>query len=303
MATAILHTEFQHKYDLDHAELSFLSVMYYQQRENSYQPVSFTQDHIANLTGLGIYAQRRVRKTLSNRGLMTESRSMRLVEDEGYRTSIVYDIRCRMLDALLAEVADKKAKKDPAQEREKITTTTVNDVKPEQNTMPAVRMHLLWQPEAEELASYLSAYEIDARFATHDVLPEFVDFWSNKDVKFRPVQWQAKFHAQVRKQWDFEIAHLRRNAKINAAADEKADAIAAAKRTQAQTILTKAASSAQRRQATTEELMDRGWIGQYDFGIQALMADDPSRFERRQPTTAELTDTSWADKYDIDFED
>ena len=265
MSTAVLHTAFQHTWNLDHAELSFLSVLYYQQRNNDRQPVSPTQTHIQNMTGVGIYAQRRVRKSLARRGLMTEQRTMQYVEGKGHRTTMVYDIACDRLDALLAEVEARKASKSPSQERESIRNTTAADIKP--STTPPVRMHQEWSPDADALASYLSAYEIDARFAIHDVLPEFVDYWTGTERSLRPVQWQARFHAEVKKQWTFERNRQYNQAKILQASDLKANAIVAVKNNQTRKLMDSLTS--QRRQPTTEELMSLDWVGKYDFGLDS----------------------------------
>ena len=266
MTTAILRTEFQRAYDLDHAELSFLSAMYYQQKNNQNRPVSLTQQHIRNLTGVGIYAQRRVRQSLSRRGLVSERRTMEFVEDQGHRTKLYYDIACRKLDALLADVEARKASKKAQNERQAIQTTTAADIKP--STLKPVRMHQAWQPDAEQLASYLSAYDIDSRFAIYDVLPEFVEYWMNSDKALRPVQWQAKFHAAVRHQWTGDINRRRNQAKVLQAADLKANAIAAVKARQAQKMMT-CHSSQERRQPTTAELTSLDWVGKYDFGLES----------------------------------
>ncbi len=278
MTTALLRTEFQHAYDLDHAELAFLSALYYQQKTNHGHPVSHTQNHIKNLCGVGIYAQRRVRQSLSRRGLMSERRTMELVEDKGHRTKLYYNIACDELDKLLADVEALKQQKDPAEERQAIQTTQVADVTP--SSLPAVRMHAAWRPDADALASYLSAYDIDSRFALYDVLPEFVEFWFGTDASFRPVQWQAKFHAAVRHQWTGDMNRRRNQAKILNAADLKANAIAAVKKQQAARMMTSTRTTLDKltdtswatgikTQPTTEELTSRDWVGKYDFGLDA----------------------------------
>ena len=271
MTTALLRTEFQHAYDLDHAELSFLSALYYQQKNNHGHPVSFTQTHIKNMTGVGIYAQRRVRQSLSCRGLMTERRTMKLVEGKGHRTQLIYNIACDELDKLLADVETLKQQKDPATERQAIQTTQAADVTP--SSLPPVRMHAEWRPDADALASYLAAYDIDTRFALYDVLPEFVEYWIGTDAAFRPVQWQAKFHAAVRHQWTGDMNRRRNQARVLHAADLKANAIAAVKTQQAARMMasTRITDTSWARnvkaQPTIEELTSRDWVGKYDFGL------------------------------------
>lgn len=278
MTTALLRTEFQHAYDLDPAELSFLSALYYQQKNNHGQPVSFTQAHIKNMTGVGMYAQRRVRKTLSGRGLMTERRTMEFVEGKGHRTKLTYTIACDELDRLVADVETLKQKKDPAGERRAIRTTQVADVTP--STIPPVRMHAAWRPDTDALASYLAAYNIDTRFALHDVLPEFVDFWLGTGAAFRPVQWQAKFHATIRHQWAGDMNRRRNQAKILNASDLKANAIAAVKKKQAERMM---AST----RTTLDKLTGKSW----------------ARHVKAQPTIEELTSTDWAGKYDFGLDE
>ena len=184
---------------------------------------------------MGIYAQRRVRSSLADRGLMTESRKMEAVENNGYRTRIYYDIACSKLDKLLVDVEARKAAKDQAEERKKINQTTASQVK--STSIPAVKMNQKWQPDAEALSSYLAAYDIEPRFALYDVLPEFVEYWLSSGCQFRPVEWQAKFHAAVRHQWQGDMNKKYNQSKILQAADLKANAIAAVKAQQAAKLM------------------------------------------------------------------
>ena len=238
MSTVQIHTEFQSAFDLDPAALAFLSAMYYQQKQNDCRPVSLTQNHIENMTGVGIYAQRRVRKTLNGLGLISEKRKVELVDDQGYRTKMYYNIDCQRLDSLLGSVEAKKAGLNPQQEKQKIESATAGDVK--ESAIEPVKMNLEWLPEDEALASYLAAYDIDSRFAVYDVLPEFVEYWVQAGNAFLPVQWQAKFHAAVRHQWQGEMNRQRNQAKVLQASDLKANAIATLKAKEAKALHDKA---------------------------------------------------------------
>lgn len=272
MATVKLHTEFQSNFNLDHGELTFLSALYYQQIENDRNPVSLTQDHITNLTGLGKYSQRRIRKSLAAKKLMADRIVMKLVDDgegKNHRKTIVYTANLTKLDALLAEVEYRASERQSATVEPIDTTTHKPAFKPEL----AVKMNAEWLPDAAQLESYLTAYGIDPRFATHDVLPEFIAFWSNTEFSCLPAKWQTKFHAQVSKQWDFEVKRQHRAAMIHAASDKKAAALVALKEKQTRALMV----------AASEKLNTQHNV-------------------RRQPTTLELMDTSFADKYDFDFD-
>lgn len=310
MATAILHTAFQKAFSLDHAELSFLSVMYYQQKQNGGKPLSFTQEHITNLTGVGIYAQRRVRKSLSDKRLMSERRSMVFVEGQGYRTTMHYNIACKKLDNLLQAVEQHRKTVAPQPESEPEQQEEPQEAPQETPVaacpIPSVRMHLDWQPDSEALAAYLNAYDIESRFAVYDVLPEFVEYWTANGKTARPAQWQARFQTQVRKQWDYELNRRRNQSKIQLAADRKADAIAAAKSSQAQRILdslrTTENKAHERRQPTTEELTNTDWADKYDFDFEDYTV---TRNVKCQPTTEELFSRDWIGAYDfgLDMDD
>ena len=254
--TTIVHTELANTLDLDVAALNFLSAMYYQQAQNGGKPIAPTQNHIRNMTGVSIYAQRRVRKQLAASGLMSEKRIMEAQENDGYRTKIYYDINCQRIDRLLAEVEAKKATKDQQQELDSIKNTKAGDVK--KSSIPAVKMHQDWVPESESLSSYLAAYDIDSRFAIYDVLPEFVEYWLSSGCEFRPVEWQAKFHAAVRHQWQGEMNRKRNQSKVMQASDLKANAIAALKAKEAKALMDRAANISTPR-TTFEKLTDRSW--------------------------------------------
>ena len=119
-------------------------------------------------------------------------------------------------------------------------------------------MHQEWLPNDDALSSYLKAYEIDGRFAVYDVLPEFVEYWMNADCEFRPIEWQAKFHASVRHQWEGDMNRKRNQAKVLRASDLKANAIASLKEQQAKQLLSQAAQYRTPR-TTIEKLTDRSW--------------------------------------------
>ena len=74
----------------------------------------------------------------------------------------------------------------------------------------------------------------------YDVLPEFIEYWLNADCAFRPAQWQAKYQAAVRHQWNGEMSKQRNQAKVLNACDLKANAIAALKAAQTQKLVAEA---------------------------------------------------------------
>ena len=85
--TVMAHVELSRTFNLDPAAVMFLSAMYYRQTQNECKPITLTQAHIENLTGVGIYSQRRIRKTLISKGLLAEKREVKYDhEQEGYRT-------------------------------------------------------------------------------------------------------------------------------------------------------------------------------------------------------------------------
>lgn len=254
MSTLIIHTQFAAAFQLDSTAVNMLSALYYQQKQNDGQPITLTQSHITNLCAVGKYAQRRVRAALIEKNLLREHRRVELVEEKGWRTFMYYNVNIKKLDALLVDVDAKRT----AQAQGKTQPATIND----QPSMPAVAMNLTWEPNADQLASYLNAYQIDSRFAVMDVLPEFREYWAGIQCSFRPAQWQTKFHAAVRHQWARHLSRETNQQIIDQAISAKAQAIANLKYAQAASI-----APARAPKTTMDRLTDRSWAEGLDLDM------------------------------------
>ncbi len=254
MTTAITYHQLGNKLNLDPAAVCFLSAIYYNTKQAG-GPFTKTQEHLKNITSCTKYQQRRIRKQLEALGVMTESRKVEFVKDKGYRTHLYFKANIEKLDSLLADVEAARSKLD---QQEKTESKPEAKEETKKQVLPVVKMHQEWRPDADSLASFLNAYNIDSRFAIHHSLDEFIGFWINKDCELTELQWQSKFHSAVRHQWQAELGKQRRTARIMAAADRKADALSALKNKQA-SKLEEQVSQIKTSRILEEKLNDTSW--------------------------------------------
>ena len=246
MTRTVTYTEFARELELDPAATHFLSTVYYYTQQAGGEFCK-TQQHLQNLSLCSPKQQRRVRKVLVEKGLMTERWVTTHTEEDGFKTRLYYQANLKKLDALL-----EKAEK-PVEQPEESQPTETTEARPD---LQSVKMNLEWLPDDNRLISFLRDYDIDPKFAIHFALPEFVGFWAGKDREHTALQWQAKLHDAIQQQWAVMMGKQRRNAVINAAADEKAMAVAQLKQRQAESVR----AESRRYETTVETLSDLSWM-------------------------------------------